>query len=211
MGTTAAVIAAASAAVVAFGIVAIATFRARSRAERRLHTTLERIGGSMEALSESLLTVVERAAQPPLEPSGIEPGLSIDLDDVMARTAELAADVLRADGVAVEVRLADGDHVAAAYGVQAVRREGLTGVWTPSGKLAAVGVRVSSQWITSHGVALNVSSDLRYFDRIVPCGIAGEGVTSLTREVGERIDVEDAARTFEERFAGVFGYAGAVA
>jgi lipoyl(octanoyl) transferase len=101
--------------------------------------------------------------------------------------------------------------VAAAYDVEAVRREGLTGVWTPSGKLAAVGVRVSSQWITSHGIALNVSSDLRYFDRIVPCGIAGEGVTSLEREVGKPVDLGDVARTFEACFADVFGYAHAVA
>ncbi len=121
MGTTAAVIAAASAAVVAFGFAAIAVLRMRARADRRLHVTLERIGGSMETLSESLLTVVERAAQPPLEQAGLEPGLSIDLDEVMARTAELAADALRADGVAVEVRLADGDHVAAAYGVPGPR------------------------------------------------------------------------------------------
>jgi len=116
MGTTAAVIAAASAAVVAFGLAALGVSRARARAERRLQATLGRIGDSMETLSQSLLTVVERAAEPTAGPA-IDPGLSIDLDDVMARTAELAADVLRADGAAVEVRLAGGDHVAAAYGV----------------------------------------------------------------------------------------------
>ena len=96
--------------------------------------------------------------------------------------------------------------VVAAYGVSGARREGLTGVWTPSGKIAAVGVRMSSQWISSHGVALNVTSDLRFFDRIVPCGIEGEGVTSLSREVGRDLDVDDVARTFETCFADVFGY-----
>jgi lipoyl(octanoyl) transferase len=97
--------------------------------------------------------------------------------------------------------------VAAAYGVEAARRPGLTGVWTRSGKLAAVGVRVSSPWITSHGVALNVSPDLRYFDRIVPCGIAGEGVTSLEREVGRSVALDGAMCALEACFAEVFGYA----
>jgi lipoyl(octanoyl) transferase len=96
--------------------------------------------------------------------------------------------------------------VARVYGVEAQRRAGLTGVWTASGKLAAAGVRVSSQWITSHGVALNVSSDLRFFDRIVPCGIVGEGVTSLSRELGRLVDMDLVARTFAEAFADVFGY-----
>lgn len=96
--------------------------------------------------------------------------------------------------------------VAGAYGVTAERRPGLTGVWTGTGKLAAAGVRVSSQWITSHGVALNVSSDLGFFERIVPCGIVGEGVTSLANELGRPVDLEAVAGTFAERFADVFGY-----
>ena len=101
--------------------------------------------------------------------------------------------------------------VAAAYDVIAVRRPGLTGAWTEAGKLAAVGVRVSSPWITSHGVALNVSSDLGFFDRIVPCGIVGEGVTSLEHELGRTLAMDEAARRFERCFAEVFGYAPAVA
>jgi lipoyl(octanoyl) transferase len=95
---------------------------------------------------------------------------------------------------------------AASFGVEAWRREGLTGAWTASGKLAAIGVRVSSQWISSHGVALNVSSDLSYFETIVPCGIEGEGVTSLSRELGRRVDLVAAARALVESFESVFGF-----
>ena len=94
--------------------------------------------------------------------------------------------------------------VAAAFGVTAVRREGLTGVWTARGKLAAIGVRVSSQWIASHGVALNVAPDLSYFDSIVPCGLAGEVVTSLARELGSPPDSEEVVATFVARFGAVF-------
>jgi lipoyl(octanoyl) transferase len=69
------------------------------------------------------------------------------------------------------------------FGVQAARIPGLTGVWVGEEKLAAIGVRVS-RWVTSHGFALNVSTDLRYFGLIVPCGITDRGVTSLERLVG---------------------------
>jgi lipoyl(octanoyl) transferase len=65
-------------------------------------------------------------------------------------------------------------------GVEAGRAPGLTGVWVGNEKLAAIGVRIS-RWITSHGFALNVTTDLSYFDLIVPCGIADRGVTSLAR------------------------------
>ena len=61
----------------------------------------------------------------------------------------------------------------ARFGLHAERSPGLTGVWTSGGKIAAIGVRVSSGWITSHGFALNVATDLRYFETIVPCGLAG--------------------------------------
>jgi len=95
---------------------------------------------------------------------------------------------------------------ASALDVPAWRRDGLTGVWTARGKLAAVGVRVSSQWISSHGVALNVSSDLSFFEAIVPCGIEGEGVTSLSRELGRTVELGEAATALVESFEGVFGF-----
>ena len=94
--------------------------------------------------------------------------------------------------------------VAAAFGVEAGRRGGLTGAWTDRGKLAAIGVRVSSQWIASHGAALNVSPDLGFFDSIVPCGLPGEAVTSLERELGVGLDFEEVSRTLTQHFADVF-------
>lgn len=96
--------------------------------------------------------------------------------------------------------------VAAAFGVEARRREGLTGVWTARGKLAAIGVRVSSRWITSHGVALNVSADLGFFDAIVPCGLEGEAVTALELETGASVDLEDVSARLVEHFTDVFGF-----
>jgi lipoyl(octanoyl) transferase len=96
--------------------------------------------------------------------------------------------------------------VSGAFGVPAHRRDGLTGVWTEKGKLAAIGVRVSSQWIASHGVALNVAPDLGSFDSIVPCGLVGEAVTSLERELARALDPDVVVTTFVARFADVFDH-----
>lgn len=91
----------------------------------------------------------------------------------------------------------------AEFGVRAGRAEGLTGVWVGDAKLAAIGIRVS-RWIAHHGFALNVRTDLSYFDLIVPCGIAGRSVTSMEALLGGPVDreaVEDAlARAFEVVF-----------
>lgn len=96
------------------------------------------------------------------------------------------------------------------FGIDGGRVAGLSGVWVgPDGreeKIAAIGVRIS-RWITSHGFALNVSTDLDHFQLIVPCGIADRGVTSIERVIGRPVsmrDVEDAAIT---GMAAVFGTA----
>jgi lipoyl(octanoyl) transferase len=95
----------------------------------------------------------------------------------------------------------------ATFGVAGVRVPGLSGVWVgPSGeeKVAAIGVRIS-RWITSHGFALNVSTDLRHFDLIVPCGIADRGVTSLERLLGRQVPMPDVESAVEHAMREVFG------
>jgi lipoyl(octanoyl) transferase len=93
---------------------------------------------------------------------------------------------------------------AADYGIVAGRVEGLTGVWVGNEKLAAIGVRIA-RWITSHGFAFNVTTDLDYFNLIVPCGIAGRGVTSLARLLGGPADPTEAQNRMIEHFCNVFG------
>ena len=92
----------------------------------------------------------------------------------------------------------------AAFGISARRVPGLTGVWTERGKIAALGVRVSSGWITSHGFALNVHTDLSFFGTIVPCGIPDRDVTSLSRDVGRDIGLDEARLAVVEAFQSVF-------
>jgi lipoyl(octanoyl) transferase len=90
------------------------------------------------------------------------------------------------------------------YGVRAGRVEGLSGCWVGSTKIGAIGVRIS-RWVTSHGFAFNVTTDLRHFGLIVPCGIQGRGVTSLEKVIGPDVRPADVAERLCAHFAGVFG------
>ena len=101
----------------------------------------------------------------------------------------------------------------AEYGISAERREGRTGIWVDvndaSGarreeKLGAIGVHIS-RWVTSHGLAYNVSTDLSYFDLIVPCGIAGKRATSLTRLLNREVEMSDAAPRLVRHLGDCFG------
>lgn len=91
------------------------------------------------------------------------------------------------------------------YGLIAGRVSGLTGVWVGDEKIAAIGVKLSASGVTLHGFALNVAADLRYFDQIVPCGIADRGVTSLDRLLGAAPPHEEVEGQVARAFAEVFG------
>jgi len=91
----------------------------------------------------------------------------------------------------------------AEFGVTAGRIAGLTGIWVGDEKLAAIGVRIS-RWVTSHGFALNVNTDLSHFGLIVPCGIADKGVTSLARLTGHPIPMAEVVAAVSRHFAAIF-------
>lgn len=89
------------------------------------------------------------------------------------------------------------------YGLPATRVLGLTGAWIGDDKVGAIGVRIA-RWVTSHGFALNVSTDLSAFDLIVPCGIRGRGVTSLERQLGQAVPLVPVMDRLTAHFAAVF-------
>lgn len=98
--------------------------------------------------------------------------------------------------------------VLAEYGLKGERSDGETGVWLDVGtpfarKICALGVR-SSRWVTMHGFALNVNTNLGYFDHIIPCGIRGKAVTSLEVELGKKLNVEEVKEKILKHFALIF-------
>jgi lipoyl(octanoyl) transferase len=90
------------------------------------------------------------------------------------------------------------------FGIEASRCACAPGVWAGTDKLTAMGVHLS-RWVTSHGFAMNVNTDLRYFEWIVPCGIRDKGVTSLAKLLGHAVDLEVVAEQVVEHFGAVFG------
>jgi lipoate-protein ligase B len=99
----------------------------------------------------------------------------------------------------------------ASYGIEGHCEKGLTGVWVGQDKIAAIGVRVGKPagaeggWVTGHGLALNVDVDLSWFSRIVPCGIADRGVTSIQALTGDAPRVSEVATALAEEFGNTFG------
>lgn len=90
------------------------------------------------------------------------------------------------------------------FGLKGVRSPVNTGVWINDRKVAAIGIKVS-RWVSIHGIALNCDNDLSPFDMIVPCGIRTHGVTSLSREAGQEVGIENAKPKIVQSFESVFG------
>ena len=89
------------------------------------------------------------------------------------------------------------------FDIESARNPGYTGVWTEHGKVAAMGVHIS-RWITRHGFALNVNTDLAFFNLIIPCGITDKGVTSMQRLLARELDIKTVAHKYIQEFEGVF-------
>ena len=89
------------------------------------------------------------------------------------------------------------------FGISADRKDGLTGVWIGDEKIAALGVRIS-RWVTMHGFALNVNTDLTYYDSIIPCGIFDYGITSMEHILGNEQEMNEVKKVLVSVFSDVF-------
>lgn len=96
-------------------------------------------------------------------------------------------------------------NVCAHYGISAGRIDGLTGVWIENRKICAIGVR-ASRWVTMHGFALNVNTNLNYFGYIIPCGIDDKEVTSLAAELGRPVDMAEVKALVLKEFVNHYGF-----
>ena len=103
-----------------------------------------------------------------------------------------------------------GENIRRCFGISAFRIPGKTGIWVEAGKteekLAAIGVHLS-RWVTSHGFAYNVATDLRYFDLIIPCGIADRKATSLEKLLARSVTLEEVRPRLVSHFCEVFEFA----
>jgi len=89
------------------------------------------------------------------------------------------------------------------YGINASIKQGLTGVWIEDRKIASIGIRVS-QWITTHGFALNVNTDMNYFSNIISCGIDNVSMTSMEKELNKKIPISDVKQSTINHFNDIF-------
>jgi lipoyl(octanoyl) transferase len=124
------------------------------------------------------------------------PGQIVGYPILRLRVRDTHAYLRELEGVLIRV-LSD-------YGLEGWYHPEYTGVWVGKNKIAAIGVKFSSGWITSHGFALNVKTDLSWFDRITPCGIREFGVTSLGRELERDISLAEVEEKIVDRFLQTF-------
>jgi len=91
------------------------------------------------------------------------------------------------------------------FGVNGERNEEHTGVWVGNNKICAIGIKVT-RWITMHGFALNINTNMEYFNGIIPCGIKNKGVTSLKNELNKQIEIELVKKSLLQKFYEIFNY-----